>query len=1340
MSQSATKAPKPRTKAAQTASPVVKERKPAAKAAKTGSADAQTRHFNEQVRKALDVVSNPTMLVNRDLVITYANEATKALLKRHREHLQTLSREFDADNIVGTCIDIFHKDPSKQRRILADPSNLPHRADIKVGPLTFALCVSATHDENGTYNGNVFEWNDVTELRELTTNAKGVIDAISRAQAVIEFQLDGTILTANENFLNAMGYTLSEIKGQHHSMFAEASFRNSPEYRLFWERLGRGEFDAGQYKRIAKGGREVWLQASYNPIFDENGKPYKVVKYATDITEQKKAALAFEAANEKAMACVAEFANGNFEAPLEKFTGKQAFISEAIEGLRGNLQAVAAEIQRLTQASAAGLLQERGKADQFKGGFADQIRGTNAMLDAILLPIAEGNRILSLIRGGNLREKVEVECHGDHQRMKDAINGVHDWLAALIEYVTAVANGDLTAQMAKASEQDQIHEWLMLLKDNIGALVADANMLAKAAVEGKLNTRADASKHQGDFRKIVDGVNRTIGTLVGHFDALPTPIMIIDRDFSIQYMNSAGAKVGGRTAQQVVGSKCYDHFKTGDCRTDNCSCFRAINREQVTTSDTVAKPMAGVEIDISYTGVPIRDEAGKVIGALEVVVDQTEVRKAARLAKKVATYQAEETLKLADGLGRLAKGDVNFSIQTAAGDADTAEVQKTFETLGGALNTCVETVKALVADANVLSVAAVEGKLATRADASKHQGDFRKIVQGVNNTLDAVIGPLNVAANYVDQISKGAIPAKIADNYNGDFNVLKSNLNTCIDAVNALVADANVLSVAAVEGKLATRADASKHQGDFRKIVQGVNNTLDAVIGPLNVAANYVDQISKGAIPAKIADNYNGDFNVLKSNLNTCIDAVNALVADANVLSVAAVEGKLATRADASKHQGDFRKIVQGVNDTLNAVIGPLNVAADYIDVIAKGEIPAKITDSYNGDFNLLKNNLNVCIDARQAEADQQAALQEAVQQTQEVVETAQANDLTQRIPMEGKTGGLQSLCAGVNGLLDSMTGVVSTMLLASSTVSSAAAEIASGTNDLAQRTEQQASSLEETAASMEEMAATVKQNADNAQQANQLSVNARSVATEGGSVVGKAVEAMERIERSSDKISEIISVIDEIAFQTNLLALNAAVEAARAGDAGKGFTVVASEVRSLAQRTSVAAKDIKGLIGESGRQVKEGVKLVGNAGSSLGEIVTSINRVADIVAEIAAASKEQASGVEEINKAVTQMDQMTQQNGALVEESAASSRTLQDEAQTMYEKMSAFQIGDTNGVAEKPAQAKRPAQTQHAKKPIAVAPPKSIGTRTANGRNGKSVPAAAFQASGDSGHDWKEF
>ena len=285
--------------------------------------------------------------------------------------------------------------------------------------------------------------------------------------------------------------------------------------------------------------------------------------------------------------------------------------------------------------------------------------------------------------------------------------------------------------------------------------------------------------------------------------------------------------------------------------------------------------------------------------------------------------------ELTDAATRIAAGDTNVihlgESASRIGLAREDEIGK----LGDVVDELVDSQQALrtsfaaiagtladlVAEANTLSRAAVDGKLATRGNAAKFQGGYRDIVQGVNSTLDAVIGPLNVAAEYVDRISKGDIPSKITDNYNGDFNEIKNNLNQAIEAVNALVADANMLSRAAVEGKLATRADATKHQGDFRKIVQGVNDTLDAVIGPLNVAAEYVDRISKGDIPAKITDNYNGDFNEIKNNLNRAIEAVNALVADANMLSQAAVDGKLATRADASKHQGDFRKIVQGVNE-----------------------------------------------------------------------------------------------------------------------------------------------------------------------------------------------------------------------------------------------------------------------------------------------------------------------------------------------------------------------------------------------------------------------------------------
>ncbi|MDD1689079.1 MAG: Cache 3/Cache 2 fusion domain-containing protein [Methanoregula sp.] len=322
----------------------------------------------------------------------------------------------------------------------------------------------------------------------------------------------------------------------------------------------------------------------------------------------------------------------------------------------------------------------------------------------------------------------------------------------------------------------------------------------------------------------------------------------------------------------------------------------------------------------------------------------------------------------ADSVDRISKGDIPPKI--------TAQYNGDFNTIKNNLNQCFDAVNLLVHDTSMLSKAAVEGKLETRVDPSRHKGDFRKVIQGVDDTLDAVTGPLKVAAKYVDRISKGDIPEKITDNYKGDFNELKNNLNQCIDAINLLVKDAHMLADGAVEGRLDSRADAMKHQGDFRKIIEGVNNTLDAVIGPLNNAAEYVDRISKGDIPSKITAEYKGDFNELKNNLNQCIDAINLLVKDARMLSEAAVEGRLDSRADAAKHQGDFRKIIEGVNDTLDAVIGPLHMAAEYVDKISKGEIPVKITASYNGDFNELKNNLNTCIDGLGGLVESNAVLQ----------------------------------------------------------------------------------------------------------------------------------------------------------------------------------------------------------------------------------------------------------------------------------------------------------------------------------------------------------------------------
>lgn len=688
--------------------------------------------------------STSFMIANAEREIIFANQAVVKLLTENEKEIQSVLPFFSASNLIGQNIDIFHANPQKQQNMLAQATDVSV-SNIVVGKINFRLTLIPLKDDYGQSIGTAVEWLDQTDL--LTKS--GCLDALDRSQAVIEFEPDGTIKTANANFLAVTEYGLNEIKGQHHRMFVPDNIRNSHEYSDFWRQLGEGKFQSGEYQRVTKSGKDIWIQASYNPILNPQGDVVAVVKYATDITEQK-------------------MKNADFEGQIDAISKSQAVIEFDMNGI-----------------------------------------------------VQHANENFLNTVGYTLEE-----IKGNHHSM----------------FVD--------------SEYRNSHEYTQFWKD----------------------------------------LNRGI-------------------------------------------------FSTGEYK-------------------RIAKSGKDVWIQASYN--PIFDLNGKPF--------------------KVVKYATDIT-------GR------KFAIN--------------------------EIKRALVS------------------------------------------------------LSNGDLTTQVEHEFEGEFQQLG-------DALNRFAAD------------------------------------LRSMIAQIMEAAN---------------------------------------------------------------------------------------------------------------------------------------------------------------------------------------------------TINSASSEIAQGNADLSTRTEQQASSLEETASSMEQLASTVKLNSDNASQANSLAANATKIASDGGSLIEQVVTTMSAINESSQKIADIIGVIDGIAFQTNILSLNAAVEAARAGDQGKGFAVVASEVRNLAQRSAEAAKDIKSLISDSVTKIADGNTLVSKSGETMADIVNAIKRVNDIMSEIAAASAEQASGIDEVTKAVTQMDEATQQNAALVEEAAAAAESMKFQAEQLDTHVAVFNLGDmiaatqstSSLVTNQPTAPKAPAVAARASTPAkAPVSPKS--------------------------------
>ena len=938
----------------------------------------------------------------------------------------------------------------------------------------------------------------------------------------------------------------------------------------------------------------------------------------------------------------------------EEYRGDYARIKQGLSSVVSAVSMRGQDLELLNNAALQGTLTLRADTSKYTGYNSKALTIVNEILDRLTIPLGVAATYVDRISKGDIPEKITVTYNGDFNEIKNNLN-------------TCI--------------------------DAINNLIADADMLASAAVVGKLATRADVTRHRGDFRKIVAGVNGTL-------DAVITPL-----NMAAEYVD----RIGKGDIPPRITDTYYGDFNEIKLNLNSC-----INNINALIDDTAMLALAATE--------------GRLECRAETAKHQGDFRKIVQGVNETLENMVGPIQRSINHLENLSNGIIDEPI--------TREYQGDYNRLKNSFNRSFVAINSLVTDTDALTAAAMEGKLVTRADAGRHLGDFRKIVTGINNTLDAVINPLNVAATYVDRISKGDIPPKITDTYHGDFNEIKNNLNSCVDNINLLITDTNTLVRSSVAGKLATRADASRHHGDFRKIVAGFNETLDAVITPLNMAATYVDRISKGDIPEKITENYHGDFSELKFNINTCIDAVNDLVADADTLARAAVAGNLAVRADVTKHHGDFRKIMIGVNDTLDAVITPLNVAADYMDKISKGDIPEKITAGYQGEFNAIKNNLNTCIDAIHllaTDADTLARtavegklanradttrhqgefrkIMQGVNDTLEAVivplnmaaryvERISTGDIPEKITAS-YNGDFNSIKNNLNFLIEALhritdgareisqgnlmvdlkergdndelmkaliamvgqlTSVVSEVMSAADNVAAGSHQLSSGAETVSHGASQQAAAAQEASSSMEEMTANIRHSADNAQQTEKIAVQSAEDAKAGGRAVAETVAAMR-------EIAGKISIIEEISRQTNMLALNAAIEAARAGEHGKGFAVVASEVRKLAERSQVAAQEISQLSASS-------VEVAERAGIMLTRILPDIQKTAELVQEINASSREQDSGSGQINKAIQQLDQVIQQNASAAEEMASTAEELSSQAGQLQETVAFFKIG----------------------------------------------------------------
>ena len=620
-------------------------------------------------------------------------------------------------------------------------------------------------------------------------------------------------------------------------------------------------------------------------------------------------------------------------------------------------------------------------------------------------------------------------------------------------------------------------------------------------------------------------------------------------------------------------------------------------------------------------------------------------------------------------LAQISAGKIDELIaQTYKGDHEKMKL---------AVNNVAVVLQGLQKELARLTEASREGQLSERGKPEQFQGAYAGIVRGMNAMLDAILLPIGEGNRILAQISDGKIDELIAQTYKGDHEKMKQAVNNVALVVQTLQKELARLTEASREGQLSERGKPEHFQGAYADIVRGVNAMLDAILLPIGEGNRILAQISAGKIDELIAQTYQGDHEKMKQAVNNVAVVLQSLQKELARLTEASKEGRLTERGNQDEFQGAYAGIVRGVNAILDAVITPLTVSANYVDRISKGDLPPQITDTYHGEFNTIKNNLNTLI----------SAMEEVTNAAEEIAQGNLTITVRERSAQDKLMQALSAMVGGLTRTVTDIRTIAGEVASASQAISTASVQVSNGASA-------QAASAEEASSSMEEMSSNIKQNADNAQQTDKIATKSAKDAQESGKCVLEAVAAMK-------EIANKISIIEEIARQTNLLALNAAIEAARAGEHGKGFAVVAAEVRKLAERSQKAAGEINQLSGTT-------VKVSEKAGEMLAKLVPDIQKTAELVQEITGASKEQDAGAEQINKALQQLEKVIQQNATAAEEMASTTEELTGQSDQLVSAIGFFRTGDENRTpAARGVKPAAPAKKLQEAAPHAAAPKK---------------------------------